>query len=171
MPPPAAHGDTLPDDIPSEQFDAAAWPNLNNWTCPVFRPLDFTVYRDEASGGGNTRVLAGRWQSHSSNITFNATDDRMELAGPGAPGNIRRPVLLKGLRVDRFEATFAVRRVDAGSAHAVDFVFNATGGGSGGDQDDLDFVRLYHKDTKTLPVGYEAEDGALGSTVTTTTSD
>jgi hypothetical protein len=64
------------------------------------------------------------------------------------------PVLLKGVRAGRFEATFSLRRnVTSANGCSLRFIFNAD------DQDGYNYVELFHHDSAQAPDGYKVVDG------------
>ncbi len=85
--------------------------------------------------GGWSAILSGRWH-----------------ATQNWP-NTLRPTLLRGLRVDRFQATFALYRTNSAPSAELKFIFNAA------DQDSYDYVRLYHGGSGQAPYGYSRPEG------------
>lgn len=106
--------------------------------------------------------LAGRWinlaRKDGSDGNAITSANRLKLNRSTAQEDL--PILLDGVRMVQFEATFSVRQ-PTGSGW-FEFVFNAT------DQADYDLVRLRH--AATAPIGQEVIDGATNQTVTPTST-
>ena len=106
--------------------------------------------------------LMGRWSSNSSQYAVGAASQSYLTVPTHGFGNFQ-PLLLKGLRVKKFQTTFQVQRQGAGTLYrSVDLVFNA------GDQDDYDYMQIFHSDTQTAPAGYKVTDGGAITAVSGT---
>jgi hypothetical protein len=92
--------------------------------------------------------------------------EEIERNGSHFPKNSHRantlatvtPILLKGLWLKKFQATFALRRITDYNSEAVDFVFGAT------DANNYRTVQLPHRNgtaSADLPWGKGTKDGAL----------
>ncbi len=89
--------------------------------------------------------------------------DRLKLVDDSVSSH--KSVLLRELNVDRFEATFSVKRESSGTSdHGLGFVFNAK------DQDSFDSVHLFHHDSAQVPLGWKQDDGRLMNSVAATTN-
>lgn len=116
---------------------------------------NFKIYSD-----AQTRDLAGRWisftpdQSSAGSQAIDPSTDRLVLERVNSdPAIAVKPIYLKGVRVDRFQATFALRRFNATDAE-VRFIFN------GKDQDANDFLLLRHGSSATNAVLARSVQGA-----------
>src|SRR5690606_31989187 len=130
---------TLPDGFPPGRIGL-----FSTITGVVFD--DFYLWSDADSVDAGNRWINHRLEDNSG-AGWDATDDQLAVY----PFNdASKPILLKGVYVDRFSATFAVRRNSNESR--IGFVLNATS------QDDYDFIRFRHRDTAYPTYGHAIED-------------
>jgi RHS repeat-associated protein len=117
--------------------------------------FDYIRIYDDATNA----MVAGRWIGDAL-ATIDSAEGNMNLYANR--GNTENAMLLDGVHVDRFDAAFTVKQQNnnAYSTCGVKFIFNAT------DQDDYDFVQIYHSTAALAPKGYEVIDGSYGSLVT-----
>jgi hypothetical protein len=89
----------------------------------------------------------------NSTSSYFACSDRATLGG-AFPDN---PMLLRNVRLDKFQATFSVRRT--GSPGPFNFVFNAK------DEDQYNYITVYHTDQSAYPSGGSFVDGHVATSV------
>ncbi len=118
--------------------------------------------------GSRPVALTDRWISYPSDWNSRVTKidpvtDRLQLNG-FSESNLR-PILLRGVCVDRFEAIFSAKWWEDGANHDkayFRFMFHST------DQDDYDYLHCYLRSTPLAPLALEVEDGAWPVLVTGT---
>ncbi len=122
---------------------------------------------------GSQWISLGRWSGYAKNESGSSTSTVNAVDSSQTPDYLLRlsvdqrlPVLLKGLRYARFQATFSVKRLNSTDTNSsVGLVFNAT------DQDDFDKVRIYHQAAGGLPTGWSINNGGVQATVASNSTD
>ncbi len=117
--------------------------------------------------------LLGRWSGYAKNESGSSTSTINAVDSSQTPDYLLRlsvdqrlPVLLKGLRYTRFQATFSVKRLNSTDTNSsVGLVFNAT------DQDDFDKVRILHQAGVGMPTGWSIDNGGVQALVASTSTD
>ncbi len=101
----------------------------------------------------NNADMLGRWcnNTNSNNVTYDATyGDRLYLSNDW--DTFLNPKLLRNVRLDKFQATFSLRRASATNT-MFKFVFSAK------DQNSYNTIYLYHYDSRIAPFAMEVVDG------------
>lgn len=108
----------------------------------------------------NTNVV-GRWSNSGSLYaakqdanTWLRDAEGVRMPPHGITGSAREhnPILRKGVRLDRFQATYTVNRLTSQGAFT-GFVFNAK------DHDEYNMVRIYHDSAGSVPQAFKFVDG------------
>ncbi len=110
--------------------------------------------------------LAGHWLNPGFGKVYDAGSGDGRLRIQSTVPSTLDPILLDGIRAQKFQATFCMRRVSDPVSHTnAWFVFNASS------TDEYFAVHLSHNNTKTLPVVCEVTDGGTRSLVSSTYTD
>ncbi len=110
-----------------------------------------------------SRDMSSRWTNNSSDLTgsnsnaVSIPNQRLELLD--TPAAVEKPILLKGIRLDKFQATFAIQRIGSGTNNLLLFVFNAKDTGW------YNTLAICHQNTNVAPSGDVYVDGLDGNGV------
>ena len=103
----------------------------------------------------------GRWLAFGAEYIA-GSPDALQLIDDTS--NRYTPVLINGVRAEKFEAVFSIRRASSTPDAVVKFIFNAT------DLDDYDLITLPCASNTTAPLGYKVEDGHYETLIASDTS-
>ena len=126
--------------FPSGKF--GLWTNTDG---VVFESVDFQ--RDAPAAD-----LAGRWINPANGYIHDVGSGDGRLRIPATTPSTTRPILLDGVRAERFEATFKMHRTSASTAAGY-FILGAS------DTDDYIAVKLTHASSGVAPTVYEVNNG------------
>jgi len=112
--------------------------------------------------GSRSIALSAAWDNYSDNIAVSTSSDNLILNETA--GISRRPVLLRGVRGDRFRADFAVYKSND-ITQKLRFHFNAQ------DPEDSDYLVIPLADAGEAPSGYEVTQGKLPVLLSATQTD
>lgn len=91
-----------------------------------------------AVSGQRVAALGPAWETTNSNGVIDQGSNNGQLHTSGTWHRQYKPILLRGLEVQRFQVTFTMERNDNTDTSYGKFIFNYRG------PDDYDFIKLYH---------------------------
>ncbi len=113
--------------------------------------------------------MAGRWDNYANSNTedwwFGAIDPSTSRLHTSVYGGAKRPILLKNLNLQNFQATFSFTGESGSPYTEVGFVFNAQG------PEDYAYLEVPHVPYSTPVTGSQMAKGQLASSVSATTSN